>query len=127
MTPLFKIHRSYTVRSATILTNAYVVGSLIDASDCNQLVLYVTFVKGSLTSGDIKISFGNNGINYFQESTGSFNAGTTTEYANIHRFSFDGIYRLVVPVMDNFVKIEAIGIGTVTDSSLAVSAYVGTV
>jgi len=122
-----QIYRSYTIRTASILTNSYVAGNLISGDDCNQLILYITFVKGSLTSADIKISFCYDGIHWFQESTGSHTTGTTTEYETVHRFTSDGTYRLVVPIMDNFVKIEAIGNGTVTDSSLAISGYVGTV
>jgi len=125
MIQLAKIFRTLTVRASSILTNAYVAGEEIDAKDCNTLVLYVNYTGGSLTSTDIKISYSYDASTWYQESMTTAATGTTTQYENIHKFSSDGSYRLKIPVLDRFVKIESIGNGTVTGSLLAISSYVG--
>ena len=125
MIQLAKIFRTLAVRASSILTNAYVAGEEIDAKDCNTLVLYVNYTGGSLTSTDIKISYSYDASTWYQESMTAAATGTTTQYENIHKFSSDGSYRLKIPVLDRFVKIESIGNGTVTGSLLAISSYVG--
>jgi hypothetical protein len=55
------------VRSSAIVTNSYVASSNIlgvfrsaDIQDKNQLLLYVNFTKGSLTSAEVKVDFADN-------------------------------------------------------------------
>ena len=64
------------IRDSLILTNGYVVGNILgkDVSEpsiiqtSNQMVLYVDFTKGSLTSDEIKVEFSDDGINWTQSS-----------------------------------------------------------
>ena len=125
MIQLAKILRSYAVRTSSALTASYVAGEDMDAKDCNTLVLYIDYVGNNLTSADIKISYSYDASTWYQESMTAAATGTTTQYENIHKFSSDGSYRLKIPVLDRFVKIESIGNGTVTGSLLAISSYVG--
>jgi len=45
-----------SVRSAAILTTSYVAGTVIkDVEKFNQLIIYIDFTKGSLTSLELKV------------------------------------------------------------------------
>lgn len=122
-----KILRPYAVRESSALTASYVAGEEIDAKDCNTLVLYIDYVGNNLTSADIRISFSYDGTtpSYHQESMTAAALGITTEYQNVRRFTSDGSYRIIIPLLDRFVKIEAIGNGVGTGSSMTIDGYVG--
>ncbi len=115
------------VRTAAILTNAYVAGTVLDTYLQNQLVLLINFTKGSLTSAEIKLEFSYDGTNYFQETSRSISAGTSTESPLVHSYAASNAYVLDIPIMYHYVKVSAIGTGTVTGSSLTIGALVGTV
>jgi hypothetical protein len=123
-----------TVRTAAILTNAYVAGTVIGGettgeksktNEYNQLILYVTFTIGSLTSASIKVEFSNDNSTYYQETAMSISGGTVTESLAIHTISASGNYRICIPMNDRYVKISAIGTGTVTSSSMGIKAVLG--
>lgn len=128
----------YNVRSAAILTNAFVAGTILAPNDVtgnknanpsgeNQLIVYVKFTLGSLTDGQVKIEFSHDGTNFYQESFSSISAGVDTVSLGAHKFTASGNYRIAVPIKDNFIRISAIGTGTVTSSSMTVDATLGTV
>lgn len=111
-----------TIRSAAILTTSYVAGTVL--SDCtgyNQLVLYVAFTIGSLTDAQIKIEYSPDGVTYYQETYDGISGGTNTESLGARRFTATGNYRITVPVRDRYIRVSAIGTGTVTGSSMAIS------
>jgi len=123
-----------TVRTAAILTNAYVAGTVIGGetsgeksktNEYNQLILYVTFTIGSLTSASIKVEFSNDNSTYYQETAMSIAAGTVTESLAVHTIAATGNYRIAIPMNDRYVKVSAIGTGTVTSSSLGIKAVLG--
>lgn len=116
------------VRAAAILTNGYVAGTVIDASPShNQLVIQADFTIGSLTDAQIKVEFSHDGTTYYQETFSSVSAGVSTESLGVHKLAATGKYRIAVPIKDRFIKISSIGTGTVTSSSLAIDAVIGTV
>ena len=57
----------------------------------------------------------------------AISGGTDTMTLGEHKVSATGNYRIAIPIKDRYVKISAKGTGTVTSSSLAISAIVGTV
>lgn len=125
---------TFNVRSAAILTNAYVAGNIIgNTTDFNaggvhlknQLQLYIDFTIGSLTDLQIKIEFSNNNSDFFQEASSSISNGTDTVSLLIHKFTASGKYRLALPIKDRLIKVSAIGTGTVTNSSLAINSVIG--
>lgn len=124
-------HKVYPVRTAAILTNAYVAGTTITGVGgngvhlTNQLELYVDFTIGSLTDAQIKIEFSNDNSAYFQESASSISGGTDTISLLVHKLTATGKYRIAIPIKDRFVKVSVIGTGTVTSSSLAIDAIIG--
>ena len=123
-----------TVRPAAILTNDYVAGTVIGGettgeksktNEYNQLILYVTFTIGSLTSAEIKVEFSNDNSTYYQETAMSIASGTVTESLAIHTIAASGNYRICIPMNDRYVKVSAKGTGTVTNSSLGIKAALG--
>lgn len=119
------------VRAAAILTGSYVAGTVIDGAgadgvwDHNQLILYITFTIGSLTSLQVKVEFSADNSTYYQETFGSISTGTSTEVVGEHSFAATGNFRLAIPIKDRFIKVSAKGTGTVTSSSVAILAITG--
>jgi hypothetical protein len=121
-------YKFFNVRSALILTNSYVAGTVLDADvQHNQLVIYADFTLGSLTDGRIKVEFSHDGTTCYQETFSSISTVTSTESLGEHKFTATGKYRIAIPLKDRWVKISALGTGTVTSSSMTVDAILGTV
>lgn len=121
-------YRYESVRADAILTNSYVAGTVIaDAQSFNQLFIHAYFTKGSLTDAQIKIEFSWDGTNYVQETFGAVSSGTETESAGVHLLGADGNYQIAVPIIARYIKISAIGTGTVTSSTLKIDAVLSQV
>lgn len=126
MANLQKYRSVGTIRSAAILTNSYVAATVIDTTNdttsYNQLTILGKYTKGSLTSLELKIEVSDDGTNYHQEVNESVSAGTTTMRLAEHTLTDDGNFFLPVPIIGKYIKISAKGTGTVTSSSLQLSA-----
>jgi hypothetical protein len=125
-------YTSKTVREAAILTGSYVAGTIIGLdgayiSNQNQLVLNCAFTIGSLTTCEVKVEFSDDDVTYFQETFQSISGGTATETLGIHQWAATGNYRLALPCTAKYVKVSAKGTGTVTNSSLAITAQIAKV
>lgn len=120
-----------SIRSAAILTTSYVAGNVIGTSAgedtylLNQLVLYVDFTIGSLTTAEIKIEFSKDNTNWYQSTSTSFSSGTGATSLGLYQLSATGKYRIALPTMDRYIRISAKGTGTVTGSSMAILALIG--
>jgi len=115
------------IRPSAILTNSYVAGvTLTDLKYKNQLVLFIDFTKGSLTTAEVKIEFSDDGVNFYQETVqGTLSGANLPETLAVHQFSATGKYMVAIPIKCSAVKVSANGTGTVTDSLMAISAIVG--
>lgn len=126
------------IRASAILTNSYVAGGIIGGTvtinylpvgigQKNQLILYVDFTLGSLTTAEIKIEFSNDGIDWYAETEDDIAASTgiITERNSIRTFGATGKYRIPVQINDQYIRISAHGTGTVTSSLMAISAIIG--
>jgi len=113
---------STTLRAAAVLTNAYVTSSSIPASveGENQLILLVDATMGSLTSIELRVEFSDDDSTFFQETFGLISGGTDSLTLGIHQITADGLYRIPIPVADQFVRVAAQGTGTVGGSSLEI-------
>lgn len=122
-------YRKYPVRASAITTNAFVAGTVVDMTpEINQMVLYIDFTIGSLTSMEIKVEFSNNDSAYYQESyQSSVTTGVATIVPKSYTFTATGKYRLPIPVKDRFVKVSTNGTGTVTSSLVAIDLIVDAV
>lgn len=128
-------HKRQAVRTAAILTDSYVAGTILgekggspsgDAIEFTQLILYISFTKGSLTTAEVKIEFSEDGTTYYQETFTSESGGTSTDTAGVHSFGATGNFRIPVPINDKYIKVSAKGTGTVTNSSMAIDAVLAT-
>ncbi len=124
-------YKIYSVRSSAVLTNSYVAGTVIGDPNLiyekNQLVILVGFTIGSLTSGGIKVEFSPDGTTYYNEAYDDIatSTGVISERLITRTFSATGNYRIAIPIKDRYIKISAIGTGTVTNSLMSISAVVG--
>ena len=112
-----------TIRSAAILTTSYVAATTIEqAGRFNQLALLLAYTQGSLTSLEIKIEFSMDGTTFFRETVTSVSGGTSTLSMNEYTFTSTGNIVIPLPAFYDFIKVSAKGTGTVTSSSLAITA-----
>lgn len=121
------------IRSAAILTNGWVAGTVLGPSNFPRLinktkmVVYIDFTKGSLTDGQVKVEFSNDGTDYYQETSQAIVTGVDTMTPLVHKMTADGKCRLLITIKDRYVKISATGTGTVDNSSMKISASVSAV
>ena len=114
------------VRSAAILTNSYVAGTVLpDLHLQNQVMLLIDITFASLTSAELKIEFSPNNTDWYQEIVQVVSGGTSTDSVLEHTFEAGGSLRLPVPVKDRFMRVSVKGTGTLTASSMAVKAVTG--
>lgn len=128
-----------TIRTAAILTDSYVAGNVLGAesstvaspadiarvNEYNQLILYVAFTKGSLTSAEFKVEFSPDNSTFYQESAMLIAGGTITDSVAEHTITATGNYRIAIPMNDRYVRVSAKGTGTVTNSSMGITAILG--
>ena len=139
------------VRAAAILTNAYVAGTVLGVptndnvpqqdgrvvadpvEDLNFLAIEYDFTKGSLTDAQVQIEFSDDNSTFYVVQKGTVSAGVDTMtpfvikvsadskgYVNVNAECFSG-----APFKTRYIRISAIGTGTVTSSSLALKAVIG--
>lgn len=125
----------FDVRTAAILTNSYVSGTVIGGTVesqnlfyNNQLIIEIDFTIGSLTNVIIMVEFSTDGITWFQQSYEDIAAatGVSTLRPRYHLIAATGKYRFEpITICEPYIRISASGTGTVTSSSLAVKAIIG--
>jgi hypothetical protein len=120
------------IRSSAALTGAYVaatkLGATYDSGEVslrNQLVLYVSFTIGSLTTSEIKVEFSHDDSTWYQESFSSITTTTDSLSLGVHQLSASGNYRIAIPIKDRFVKVSVKGTGDVTGSAMSIGAVIG--
>lgn len=115
------------VRSAAILTNSYVAGDVLEGCEkYNALSLLIDFTKGSLTDAQIKVEVSADGTNYYTMLADSVSAGVNTVAGLVYKLTVNTAGSTTPLAINNkYIKISAIGTGTVTSSSLAIKAVLG--
>lgn len=128
-------HIKQAIRASAVLTTSYVAGDILgekggspmgDAVEYSQLILYVGFTKGSLTTAEVKVEFSEDGETYYQETFKAESGATSTDTVGIHQFSATGNYRIAIPINDKYIKVSCHGTGTVTNSLMSVDAVLAT-
>ena len=122
-----------TIRPAAILTTNYVAATTIGkettdttkVNEYNQLILYIDFTKGLLTSAEIKVEFSPDNLSFYQESHEKLDNGTANVYTLTYTLSATGAYRIPIQCNDRYIKVSAKGTGTVTNSSMTIKAVMG--
>jgi len=115
-----------------VLTNSYVAGNVIgqtssgvykipDLQSFSSMKVIADFTIGSLTDCDIKVEFSNDGTTYWQETFTAVSGDESTASLGHTTIDGDGVYGFDIERLTAaFVKISAVGNGTVTGSSLAI-------
>lgn len=124
------LYSKKTLRESAVLTGSYVASTVYgptgvsnrDPVSNNQLMLYIGFTIGSLTSAELKVEFSDDGTTYYQETSSSVLSGTSTDRVVEHTFTATGNYRLAIPLADRYIKVSVKGTGTVTSSLMAIDA-----
>jgi len=141
MIPFSSDYNFMPVRSAAILTTSYVAGTVIGGKGAdpnfqyfvgpaglkNQLILYVDFTLGSLTTAELIVEFSNDNSDWYQETEDDLAASTgiNTERNQVRTFVATGKYRIPITINDNFIRVSVKGTGTTTGSSMKIGAVIG--
>jgi len=129
-------HDLQAVRASAVLTTSYVAGTVLgekggspdrNAVEHNQLILLVSFTKGSLTTAELKVEFSEDGTTYYQQTFTAESGGSSTDTLGEHTFSATGNYRIAIPLADRYVKISVKGTGTVTGSLMKIDAVLAVI
>lgn len=117
------------VRASAILTDTYVAGNIVKSLGLvNQLILEVAFTKGSLTTAEIKVELSYDDVTYGREVNAATSGATTTLSLNEYQFATAGTFFILVPLAGaTSAKVSAKGTGTMTNSLLAINAYIANV
>ena len=135
------------MRNASILTNGYVAGYVIglaktnadgtriadDLDSMNSVSLLCDFTVGSLTNVAVLVEFSDDNVNWFKATRDSFSAGVNSPVAAFFQFTLTDKYLINLNEMffaggqikAKYIRVSASGVGTVTSSSLAITALIG--
>jgi len=129
MPPYNDYQTPFGIRTAAVLTNAFVTSDTIidNVQYQNQLILEVNFTLGSLTTGEIKVEFSHDKTTWFQETYQSLSGGSMTHNLGTHLLPTDMNGVIAISSKYKFIRVSAKGNGTVTGSSMAIRALVGNV
>lgn len=117
-----------TVRPAAILTTSYVAGTVLeDVQKYNNLQLLIDFTKGSLIDAQIKVEQSLDNSDWYELGSDTIATGVNTLDANITLLNETQKRSVSYPINTRFIRVSAIGTGTVTDSSLKIQAILGKV
>lgn len=140
-------YKSFAVRNATILTNGYVAGYVIglgkteangtrivdDLDSQNSVSLLCDFTIGSLTNVAILVEFSDDNVTWFKATKDVFTAGINAPVAAFiqltltdkYMFNLNEMFFSGGNVKAKYIRVSASGVGTVTSSSLTVTALIG--
>lgn len=120
------------IRPAAILTGSYVVSPVefsepdVQPEAENQIVLYVDFTIGSLTSAQLIVEFSADNTDWYQESYEEVpTAGVAVCVPYTRSMAATGKYRFAVPIKDRYIRVSAKGTGTATGSSMTITGIIG--
>lgn len=125
-----------SIRDAAVLTNSYVAGDVIgldtsptkQAQLANELILLVDFTIGSLTSCELLVEFSIDNTTFYKlPFVNTPSSGVAVVEAFTFQLTASDQLWIPLPVKARYIKISAKGTGTVTSSSLAIDAILGTV
>jgi hypothetical protein len=117
-----------TAREAAILTTSYVYHTIdgpnqddTDLTGYNQVVLYIDFTLGDLTTMELVFEYSIDGTNWFPETTESISSGVASCETLVHQFDADTVCALPNTNGSKYMRVGVKGTGTVTDSELEIT------
>lgn len=115
------------LRASLVLTNSYVYSDPLEVVLQNQANLYIDYTKGSSDSGEVVVEFSNDKTNWYSETFQAVSAGVETDSVGNHTFTATGSRRLMIPIMDRWMRVGAKCTNTVTGTLMKIIANIGTV
>ena len=110
------------VRSAAILTTAYVAASSFEIEHTDQLTLLVDFTLGSSSGCRIKIEFSDDDSDYYQEDFAEWSGSDLIHAVMVHRLNATAKLPISLPVAHKYCRISAQALTTGTGTSLSIKA-----
>lgn len=119
---VFARHGYQTLRAAAILTTSYVASDTVRLTTYDNIGLFFSVDKGSLTSFQYKVQWSPDNSTWYDEVTESIAAGVVTDTACYYTMtlSTDTDFYKLFPYRGNYLRVQVKGTGTVTASSCAV-------
>ena len=120
---MLKIATIENLRTAAVLTGAYVYTTSKVSESFDVITLDIVFVIGSLTSAEIVIEFSQDDATWFQQAfvadpSGGFRAISVSPM----QMTASGSYSISFTPYHKYCRIGIKGTGTVTDSSASIDA-----
>lgn len=127
MTPYAK--QLLTVRAVTVLTGAYVAGTIRSFDRQNYLGILVKYTKGDETSLNLKVeSSGDAGFTYGQQTTQTTSGAIVSNALAQYDFTVTGNYWIVInPFLADTVKISVKATGGTPTGTVGVDILTGSV
>jgi len=121
--------KNNSIRAAAILTNAYVAGTILEnCQKFNTLYINYDFTIGSLTNCQIKVEVSIDGTNYYELMSDSISSGVDTLSSLVYLLNATKKGSTTpLAIATKYIKISAVGTGTVTSSSLKLDAVLAKV
>lgn len=124
------------VPAATVLTAAYVAGTLVSTDEANALCIDVIYTKGDETSIQIKVEATNespatSSSNWYQQVTQSATGGTVTLVPAIYTVVASGLsatqkFTIIInPVKGTAFRISTQATGGTPTGTYSIQAYTG--
>lgn len=127
------------IRASAVLTTSYVASSMVDVGNCNEVVLYVAFTKGSLTTAELKFQFSpldrpveSTDADWYDYPISNTAAGSTSSdeflaplRVYVQQLDTTGNKMFPIPAKARKFRVKAKGTGTVTSSLLAIRCVAG--
>jgi len=99
-----------TCRENSALTNAYVSGVAVDASNATKANIYIQYASGIEAGMYVKIECGDSLEEVYQESViDTSSSGVCTTYPMEYLFPTSGAYRLVYEIADKYLVVSLKG------------------
>jgi len=115
-------HGYQTLREEAILTTKYVSSDSIRLTTYNDIGVFFSIDKGSLTSFQYKVQWSPDGDTWYDEVVETIAAGLITDIVCSYTYvlSDDVVLYKLFPYRGNYFRVRVKGTGTVTSSSCAV-------
>ena len=113
------------IRASSVLTTSYVAGDVIEVNNKSQLTLLVSFTIGSLTSVTLKLGVSYDGVTYYQVPVLNYNSGGNySPLLKTITLTATGNWVINISIHARYLKVSAIGTGTVTSSLLEIQSLI---
>jgi len=117
--------KSRTVRTAAVLTTAYVASAAIPIGNNNQVILLCAFTKGSSDGVKFKVEFSEDNSTWYQETDQSLSSSLVTHTVIERTEVATNNFQVSIPLLSAFYRVSSKAITTGTGTSLGIIGVAG--